>query len=333
MIRNWFAAVALAASLTSAYAADTTAICYSCPEEWADWGTQLRALKKSTGITVPFDSKNSGQALSQIIAEKANPVADMANYGITFAIQAQKLGLTEAYKPKNFEDVPADLRDPDGNWVTVYSGAVGFFINKDALGNHPVPTSWADLLKPEYKGIVGYYDPTSAFIGYISGMAINLSLGGSIDDFKPAMSYLNELKKNAPIVVNQSSYARVLSGEIPILVDADFNALRGKYKDQGNIEFVVPKEGSIAVPYVMALTKGAPHLEAAKKVMDYLLSDEGQTVWANAYLRPSRASALPKEALAKLVPASEYARVKPVDFNKVAGVQKAFADRYLAEVR
>jgi putative spermidine/putrescine transport system substrate-binding protein len=333
MIRNLLVAVAFAASLTTAHAADNIAICYSCPEEWADWGSQLRGLKKSTGITVPFDAKNSGQALSQIIAEKANPVADMANYGITFAIQAQKLGLTEPYKPANFSDVPAELKDPDGNWVAVYSGAVGFFINKDALGDHPVPTSWSDLLKPEYKGIIGYYDPTSAFVGYVSGMAINLSLGGSVDDFTPAMSYLKELKKNAPIVVNQSSYARVLSGEIPILVDADFNALRGKYKDQGNIEFVVPKEGSIAVPYVMALTKGAPHLETAKKVMDYLLSDEGQTLWANAYLRPARASALPKEALAKLVPASEYTRVKPVDFNKVASVQKAFADRYLADVR
>jgi putative spermidine/putrescine transport system substrate-binding protein len=67
--------------------------------------------------------------------------------------------------------------------------------------------------------------------------------------------------------------------------------------------------------------------------MDYLLSDTGQTVWANAYLRPARAASLPKEAVAKLLPESEYARVKPVDWNKMAAAQKSFADRYLKDVR
>ncbi|MFC7396362.1 extracellular solute-binding protein [Chelatococcus sp. GCM10030263] len=318
--------------LTAAHAADM-AICYSCPEEWADWGSELRAVKKELGITVPFDAKNSGQALSQIVAEKNNPVADMANLGITFAIQAQKLGVTEAYKPAHFDDIPADLKDPDGHWFTVYSGAVGFFINKDALGDRPVPTSWKDLLKPEYRGLIGYYDPTSAFIGYIAGMAANVSLGGSLDNFDPGMNFYKELKKNEPIVVNQTSYARVLSGEIPILVDADFNALRGKYKDQANVEFVLPQEGSLPVPYVMALVKGAPHAEATKKVFDFLLSDQGQTIWAKAYLRPVRIDALPKDATDKLLPASEYARVKTLDFNKVAAAQKSFQDRYLADVR
>jgi len=321
-------------SLCSAsFAADTSAICYSCPEEWAGWGEQLRSIKKEIGISVPFDAKNSGQALSQIVAEKNNPVADMANYGITFAIQAEQLGLTEAYKPRHFDDIPANLKDADGNWFTIYSGAVGFFINKDALGSHPVPRSWNDLLKPEYRGLVGYYDPTSAFIGYVSGMAANLALGGSLTDFGPGMNFYNQLKKNAPIVVNQTSYARVLSGEIPILVDADFNALRAKYKDDANVVFVMPKEGSLAVPYVMAMTKGAPHPEATRKVFDFLLSDQGQMIFASAYLRPVRVSALPASATARLLPDSEYARVKAVDFNEVAKAQKPFAARYLSDVR
>jgi putative spermidine/putrescine transport system substrate-binding protein len=51
-----------------------TAICYNCPPEWADWGTQLKAIKAKTGVTVPPDNKNSGQSLAQMTAEKANPV-------------------------------------------------------------------------------------------------------------------------------------------------------------------------------------------------------------------------------------------------------------------
>ena len=333
MFKMLIAGCALAAGLLGGAAhAQNTAICYSCPEEWADWGSQLRAVKKEINVTVPFDSKNSGQALAQMVAEKNNPVADFADLGITFGIQAQQLGLTQPYKPPGFDQIPADLKDPDGHWFTIHTGAVGFFVNKDALGKVPMPTSWKDLLKPEYKGLVGYYDPTSAFIGYIAAMAANVSLGGSIDNFTPGMTYFQQLKKNSPIVVNQTSYARVLSGEIAILVDADFNANRGRFKDKANVEFVMPAEGSLPVPYVMLLAKNAPHPEAAKKVLDFLLSDKGQTIWSNAYLRPVR-NVLSADTTAKLFPEKEYSRIKTVDFRKVAEVQKKFAERYLAEVR
>jgi len=123
MLRGILASLALAgAVLVSSQASAQTVICYSCPEEWADWGTQLRNVKQDLGITVPIDSKNSGQAMSQIIAEKENPVADFGYLGITFAIQAEKMGLTTPYKPKNFDDIPADLKSPDGHWFTIHAG-------------------------------------------------------------------------------------------------------------------------------------------------------------------------------------------------------------------
>jgi putative spermidine/putrescine transport system substrate-binding protein len=56
-------------------------------------------------------------------------------------------------------------------------------------------------------------------------------------------------------------------------------------------------------------------------------------VWANAYLRPVRASAVSKEAAARFLPASEYARAKPIDYAKMAEVQKGFSERYLNEVK
>jgi putative spermidine/putrescine transport system substrate-binding protein len=68
-------------------------------------------------------------------------------------------------------------------------------------------------------------------------------------------------------------------------------------------------------------------------VLDFLLSDEGQAVWANAYLRPVRASAISKEAEARFLPAAEYARAKTVDYGKMAEVQKAFSERYLKDVK
>jgi len=314
-------------------AADETAICYNCPPEWADWASELKAIQATLGIAVPQDNKNSGQALSQLIAEAANPVADVVYYGVSFGIQAKGAGVVADYKPAHWDDIPAGLKDADGAWFTIHSGTLGFFVNKDALGEKPVPRSWADLTKPEYNGMVGYLDPSSAFVGYVGVVAVNQALGGNLDDFTPAITYLKTLAKNDPIVPKQTSYARVLSGEIPILLDYDFNAYRAKYKDKANVEFVIPAEGTLAVPYVMSLVKHAPHDANGKKVLDFVLSDAGQAIWANAYLRPVRAAAMTAEAKAKFLPDSEYARVTTVDFAKMAAAQKPFTERYLAEVR
>jgi len=328
------ARIALAAGLLAAGAAHAqTAICYNCPPEWADWGSQLRAIKAKTGITVPPDNKNSGQTLAQLVAEKASPVADIAYYGVTFGVQARKDGVTAAFKPSAWNEIPDGLKDPDGHWFTIHSGTLGFMVNVDALKGKPVPRSWADLLKPEYKGLIGYLDPASAFVGYVGAVAVNQARGGNLDNFGPAIDYFKALKKNDPIVPKQTSYARVLSGEIAILLDYDFNAYRAKYKDKANVEFVIPAEGSVIVPYVMSLVAKGPNAANGQKALEFILSDEGQAIWANAYLRPIRASAVSKEAQARFLPASEYARAKPVDYGKMATVQKAFSDRYLKEVQ
>ena len=324
---------AAAFGFAAASALAQTAICYNCPTEWADWGTQLRAIKSKTGVTIPPDNKNSGQSLAQLVAEKASPVADITYLGITFGIQAKKDGVLQAYKPAHWNDVPAGLKDPDGYWFSIHSGTLGFMVNVDALKGKPVPKSWADLLKPDYKGLVGYLDPPSAFVGYVAAVAVNAARGGTLENFGPAIEYFRALKKNEPIVPKQTSYARVLSGEIAILLDYDFNAYRAKYKDKANVEFVIPAEGTLVVPYVMSLVGKAPHAADGKKALDFIMSDEGQAIWANAFLRPVRAGAMTKEAQARFLPASEYARAKTVDYGKMADAQKAFSERYLKEAQ
>jgi putative spermidine/putrescine transport system substrate-binding protein len=326
-------AVAAGTVLTSAPARAADVICYNCPPQWADWASMLKAIKADLGLDVPHDNKNSGQTLSQLLAEKSNPVADIGYFGATFAIKGKAEGVLEPYKPAKWDEVPAGLKDPDGYWHTIHSGTLGLFVNKDALGGKPVPACWRDLLKPDYKGMTGYLDPSSAAVGYVGAVAVNLALGGAPENFGAAIDYFKQLQKNQPIVPKQTSYARVVSGEIPILFDYDFNAYRAKYTEKGKFEFVIPCEGSVTFPYVIALVKNAPNKEKAKKVLDFTLSDKGQAIWTNAFLRPARAIPLPPEVKAKFLPESDYARANDVDWGQMEKVQKAFTDRYLAEVR
>lgn len=314
-----------------AYAAD--AICYNCPPEWADWGTMLRTIGEELGLEVPMDNKNSGQTLAQLIAERQSPVADVAYFGVTFGIQAAEEGVVAAYEPEGFDEIDPGLKHPEGRWFTIHSGTLGFFVNVDALGGAEVPACFEDLLDPQYAGMVGYLDPTSAFVGYAGAIAANMALGGDLENFDPAIDYFSRLAENDPIVPLQTAYARVVSGEIPILFDYDFNAYRAKYNEGGNFEFVIPCEGSIVVPYVMGLVEGAPNPENGQRILDFVLSDQGQTIWANAYLRPVRAVELPEEIAARFLPDSEYERAQPVDYARMAEAQEAFSARYLEEVR
>jgi putative spermidine/putrescine transport system substrate-binding protein len=215
-------ALSLLGPLQSAKAADV--ICYNCPPEWADWASMLKAVKADLGYDIPHDNKNSGQALAQILAEKSNPVGDIGYFGVTFGSKAKAADALEPYKPAKWDEVPVGLKDPDGYWTTIHSGTLGLFVNKDALGGKPVPACWKDLLKPDYKGMVGYLDPSSAAVGYVGAVAINQALGGTETNFDPAINFFKELRKNDPIVPKQTSYARVVSGEMPILLDYDFNA-------------------------------------------------------------------------------------------------------------
>lgn len=313
--------------------AEETAICYNCPPEWADWAGQIAAIRKATGIRVPFDNKNSGQAIAQLLAERQSPVADVVYLGVASAYQAQDKGLLQPYRPAHWDAVPAGQKDPQGRWFAIHSGTLGFMVNRDALDGRPVPRGWRDLLKPAYRGMVGFLDPSSAFVGYVGAVAVNQALGGSLDNFAPGLSWFGAIKRNQPIVPKQTAYARVLSGEIPILLDYDFDAYRARYDDKANVEFVIPQEGTLSVPYVMGLVQNAPHPANGRKVLDFVLSDEGQSLWAKAYLRPVRAAAVPREVAARFLPQSEYARAVTVDFGHMAARQPAFADAYLNAMR
>jgi putative spermidine/putrescine transport system substrate-binding protein len=336
MFRREFIATAgalAAASLpTWAQAQAARAICYNCPPEWADWGGMLKLVSQKLNIAVPPDNKNSGQTLAALIAEKANPVADIAYFGGQFGPQARAAEVLTPFKPARFGEIPAGMKDPDGYWFTIHSGTLGLFVNTAALRGKPVPQSWRDLLKPEYKGLIGYLNPTSAAVGQVGVIAVNLALGGSYENLDPGIAFFKQLQANQPIVPTQTSYARVLSGEIPILFDYDFNAYRAKYKDNAPVAFVIPSEGSQQLPYIMGLVAKGPNPEQGKKILDFLLSDDGQRHWASAFLRPVFASAMTPEMKSRFLPDADYARAKPLDVFKLSAASKTIGERYQKEV-
>jgi putative spermidine/putrescine transport system substrate-binding protein len=312
---------------------EKTVIQYDCIPNYANWGGVTALYKQVAGVTVPPDPKGSSVAMAALEKEKDNPVADCAYYSGAIGYQAAQKGLHQAYKPKGWERIPDSLKDPGGLWWTVHTGTIAFVVNTKALGDTPVPKSFADLLDPRYKGKIAYDDPTWGGTSFTFVYGLNELMGGTEKDFHPGLSYLKKLDANVSSYPRESIYNSVLRGEVPIWINADGNGYKMKHVDGGPVEVVIPAEGTFTMPLVMGLAKGAPHADEARKYFDWLLSGAAQAEFAKSFFRPVVAGALPADLASKFLPDADYRRARALDLSKMAGAADALKKAWLEEIR
>ncbi|HSG40862.1 MAG TPA: extracellular solute-binding protein [Thermoanaerobaculia bacterium] len=327
-----FALSALAAAAV-AMAQEKVVIQYDCIPNYANWGGVTALYQKLTGVTVPPDPKGSSVAMAALEKEKGNPQADTVYYSGAIGFQASRKGLHEPYKPKGWEKIPAALKDPNGLWWTVHTSSIAFIVNTKALDGAPIPRSWQDLLKPVYKGKIAYDDPTWGGTSYTLIYGLNELMGGNEKNFKPGLAFLKKLDANVSSYPRESVYNSVLRGEIPIWINADGNGYKMKHVDGGPVEVVIPADGTFTMPLVMALVKGAPRKQEAKKYLDWLLTREAQAEFAKAYFRPVVPGALPPALAAHFLPDQEYKRARSLDLAKMAAAADPLKKAWTDEIR
>ena len=239
----------------------------------------------------------------------------MIDVGFAYSPQLVDEKLTLPYQVATWDTLPADLSHPDGIWTGNYYGVLTFEVNTDLVKN--VPQDWADLLKPEYKDQVALAgDPKVSSQAIMSVFAAALANGGSRENVMPGVEFFKELNEAGNFVPVIARRETLVSGQTPIIIRWDYNALADKQALAGNpnIEIVVPKTGVIAGVYVSAISAYAPHPNAAKLWMEFLYSDEGQLIWLSGgchpvrYMDLVRRKAIPAEILPNLPPAEPYAQ-------------------------
>ncbi len=317
----------------AAAATSDVVVQYDCIPNYANWGAVTDLYRKTAGVKVPPDMKGSSAAMAALEAEKANPQADTAYYSGAIGYEAARRGLHQPYEPAGWDRIPDALKDPGGTWWTVHTAAIALVVNKAALGDKPVPRSWKDLLRPEYKGLIAYDDPTWGGTAYTFVYGINHLLGGTAHDFEPGLAYLEKLDANVQSYPRESIYNDVLRGEIPIWINADGNGYKMRYVDGGPVEVVIPAEGSVSMPLVMGLVAGAPHAAAAKRYLDWLLTDPAQAEFARSYFRPVVPAAMPPEVAKNFLPEADYARVENLDLGEMAAASDALKRAWQERIR
>jgi putative spermidine/putrescine transport system substrate-binding protein len=293
---------------------------------WANWAAQFAAFKKRyPNVEMTYNDLGSAATVVALDKAKNRPQADTAYYFAASAVDAAKKDLVAPFKPVNFEKLPEVFREPDGKWFTIHSLTIAFVVNKKLVKNPP--KSWADLLKPEYKGSIVYLDPRSTGVGQVLMFAANFANGGDMTNVQPGLDYIGKLHKSGNVlrVEGTTPYAKFLKGEIPIWISYENDGLKAKHIDGmgDDAEVVIPAEASAAAPYGISLVKNAPNPNAGKLWLNFIMTEMGQGIFAQGFVRPSVPGvALPASVADKLPSAPQ---VKPLDV-QAAAAKKAEID-------
>jgi putative spermidine/putrescine transport system substrate-binding protein len=291
------------AALLTAAKAEGSLNVIALPRDWCNYGALLDNFKAKTGLTLNEITPDAGSG-QEIDAIKNNPnggpaAPDVVDVGFSFGGSGKADGLFANYKVATWDTIPADQKDPDGAWVGDYYGVLSFEINKDIVTGDS-PKDWKDLLDPKYAHSVALAgDPLNSNQAIQTVEAAALANGGSLDNAQPGLEFFKQLNASGNFVPTIAKQGTLVNGETPIVITWSYLALadRDSLKGSTNVEVVVPATGKFGGIYVQAISKTAPHPNAAKLWEEYLYSDEGQLIWTGAYCYTTRYDDLVKKGL------------------------------------
>jgi putative spermidine/putrescine transport system substrate-binding protein len=298
---------------------------YAVQTGWSNWGEIMTAFEEQYGVALNDDQRSSGEALSDAKSNAQDPTHSAMNGGYTFGVVARNDGLTQAYKPANYDKVPDSLKTDDGHVTATRRMTTTVTYRKDIYeenGWEPAST-WEDLRREEIASKMQFQPPNAA-VGLAGALSINNAYGGSLDDVQPVIDYYKEMKDMGAVFAGNVEQ-KFSKGEITTFVEYDYTGLDLKYNADSLAEEKVGvslltgpdgEKGAFNQPYGYAMLEGAPNPEACKLFMDYVLSLEGQKNFINAFVRPIRAAELdlPEEFPAQ----SEYDRTQfQVDYGRL----------------
>jgi iron(III) transport system substrate-binding protein len=245
----------------------------------------LELFKKAhPDVTVKVVRDSTGIVTARLLAEKGNPQADVVwGLAATSLLVCDQAGMLEPYAPRELEKVNATLRDPANppHWVGIKAWETGFCVNtvEAKAQNLPIPTSFADLVKPEYKGKIVMPNPASSGTGFLTVSAILQMMGE-----KNGWEYLDRLHQNIAQYTHSGSKPCKMAGagEFPIGISFGYRGIIQKKKGEP-VEPVFPKEGCGWDVEANALIKKAGMKSSARTFLDWAVGPEVMKAYAKVY--------------------------------------------------
>jgi iron(III) transport system substrate-binding protein len=242
-------------------------------------GTPIaEAFEKKYGIKVTYARANSAEIGLRVTNEaRAGKVVASVIDGAQTTPVLKRENHVEKWMPP--VDLPKHLFDPDGYWVACnyYINTPGF--NTDLVKKGTEPKTFEDLLDPKWKGKLAWNIQPSISAG--QGFAGSLLIAWGE---QRARAYLEKLAKQniTPLKVSgRQVLDLVIAGEYPIGLQI-FNNHAFISSSKGAPVDWIKMEPPLVTYSVMSVLKDAPSPAAGRLLIDFIVSEEGQKVFADA---------------------------------------------------
>jgi len=242
--------------------------------------------KKYPGVTLDYARNDEGPTAIRLLNEaKAGKVQADVFDGLTVNVPLKREGLLARIVIPNAADYPAEMKDADGAWHALLLFVFGPGYNTGLVSKAEAPKTYQDLLDPKWKGKMAWNPNSSAgAIGFVGNILLSMGQDAGMD-------YLRALAKQNIVNVEASSRAildQVIAGEYPVGLmmfnnHTVISARKGAPSDWTPLE-------PVPVAFdALGIMKDAPHPNAARLLVEFLLSEEGQTVLKDADYLPANA--------------------------------------------
>jgi len=301
----------------SAWAAGGKVVVYTAHEE-SIINAIVPMFEKETGITVEYVKMASGDVINRAKAEASRPQAD-----VIWSIGGEQLeaenSILAPYTPKDWDKINPVYK-VGTNWLP-YTGIMNVFVvNTKMLTPDKYPKTWIDLTDARFKKNIcsARADKSgSSYMQLCNVIAIYGDKGWDIYE---------GIMKNTIISASSGAVPKFVNdGEQAVGITLEDNAFR-YYAGGGPVAIVYPTDGTVAAPDGIALLKGAPNLENAKRFIDWCLSKPIQEYLVDAMARrPVRIDCKDPKGL----PPLSTIKTIPYDFAWAAKNKEAFIAKFM----
>ena len=240
--------------------------------------------KTNPNIDLKFVRDSTGVITAKVLAEKANPQADVILGVAASSMEIFKAeGMLAPYAPAGFTALNRAFSDPANppSWVgmDVFAAVVCYNTVEGQKKGIPKPETWADLVKPVYKGQITMPNPASSGTGFFDVTAW-LQTMGEANGWK----YMDQLHENIAQYTHSGSKPCRQAGAGEFVVGISFDFRGNDVKAKGApVELVFPKEGLGWDLEAAGIVKNTKHMDAAKKLIDWVATKEANQAYSKNF--------------------------------------------------
>jgi iron(III) transport system substrate-binding protein len=242
------------------------------------------AFSKETGIQVSIVSSGSGTIVKRIQAEKDRPQGDII-WGVSRSLLQTNKAYFAPYKSQHVGAIAAEYRDPDNLWIGTNLHVLVILHNTKMLPAGEAPKRWSDLLDPRYKGKIAFTDPRNSGSAYSTVTMLVDQWGGADAGWQKVKTLFGNMR-----MLNRSSlvFQGVGKGEYPLGVSLEYAGYLWE-KNGAPVKTLYPSDGTLALMEGVAIIKGGPNGESARKFVDWVnRKDVREMILKATYRRPAR---------------------------------------------